>query len=351
MEDSKVKDSELNRTQEISKISSETLNYIPVLRNNHMMDRIMTKIRLSGGDAVEDVLIAMQKVEMDLKKYKDDFRYTILLPGPPWMVENIEAKLSSNNNTKDLFKALNFNEKELQWCYILYSISLALFAITILCVFCGLNGWLIFISLILLCSSICWHTVWFAKTLETIVFVKVYKQIMDVMEHNYQEHSNFVKQILGLPDQITLRFQEMEKNKLFIQMDSEEKLVFQRSELKRARDLQSLAAIVAVNQATIEKDVAIIRNVTKLNYIEAELGIRDEFEARQRSHESALILLDGIAQCLVESAKAFVNDQNEKNKIRYQMQLVNGIRTRLQDNGIDALYEEEFMETIKPTFR
>jgi hypothetical protein len=188
---------------------------------------------------------------------------------------------------------------------------------------------------------------WFATTMKDIVTVKVYDQIMDVIQHSYQEHANFVKQILGLPDQITLRSQEMEKNKLFIQMDSEEKLVFQRSELERARDLQGLAAIVAEHQATIEKDVEIIRNATKLNYIEAELGIRDKFEAKQRSHESALILLDGIAQCLVESAKAFVDDQNEKNKIRYQMQLVNGIRSRLQDNGIDALYEEGFMETIK----
>ena len=167
------------------------------------------------------------------------------------------------------------------------------------------------------------------------------------MKNNYIEHCNYVQKVLALPEQVMLRHQEMDRNKIFIGIEGEENRHRKELELKHAESLQGLAALVAINQATTEEEIAAIRNQTKLNYLEVELGIRDQVEARKRSHESALILLNGMAECLVERAKALAEDDQEQRNIRYQFQLINGIRGRFQDIGANAMSEEELYEAIK----
>lgn len=337
---------ELNRAEKILAINSAHVDSIPTLGNNHEIDRIMTRIRLSGGNTVEEILIAIQKIELDFPKYRDTFIYKVLRPGPPLLVKNIETKLSSNQETKRLFKALNANPEELQWCYNYYHISLALLGTFITTMFTG-SFHLVLGSFILLLLSIMWHRYYFTHTIDTTVFVKVYQQICDVLERDYQEHCNYVQKVISFPDQVKLRHQEMNKNKLFTSMEIEENRNRQELELKQAKSLQTLAGMVAIHQATTEEDIANIRNQTKLDYLEKELGIHNRIEAQQRSHESALVLLNGIAQCLIERGKSLSNDDQEQRNINYQLKLVNGICGRFQNGGAGAVADGELYESIK----
>jgi hypothetical protein len=337
---------ELNRAEKILNINSAHVDSIPTLGNNHEIDRIMTRIRLSGGNTVEEILIAIQKIELDFPKYRDTFIYKVLRPGPPLLVKNIETKLSSNQETKRLFKALNIDLGELQWCYNYYYTSLALLVAFIITLFTG-NFHLVLGSFILLSLSITWHSYWFTHTIDRTVFVKVYEQICDVLERDYQEHCNYVQKVISFPDQVTLRHQEMNKKKLFDSMQVEENRNRQDLELKQAKSLQKLAGMVAIHQATTEEEIANIRNQTKLDYLETELGIRNRIEAQKRSHESALVLLNGMAQCLIERGKSLANDDQEQRNISYQLKLVNGIRGRFQNVGADAMAEGELYESLK----
>lgn len=336
---------QLDLTKKIMNYEGNQPTQMPLLSNNFMLDKLMNKIRLEGH--LDDIIRIIQIVERRFPKYRDSWLYNFIFPGPSLLVGGIEDEFNKTPHTKELFKYLDLDKKEILWCNVIYCTTLSLAVISAIALKLALNGmfWSLW-AIPLFALSIFLQLKLFEHTFKHIGFVQIYQQICDVLDTQYKEHCDYVKKVINFPEQVQQRWQEMEKNKAFDSMSAAEKQHRQELELKTAQSLQDLAGVVAIAQATTEAEVQEIKNKTQLNYRAAELKIIDQSEENKRRHEIALSALESMGRCLVEQAKAVATDSQEKQNIEYQLHLLNGIKSKLQSGGSAAMSDETIYESI-----
>ena len=321
---------------------------MPRLVESYMLDKLMTRIRLQP-DGLETVINIMSMIEIDFPKYKDNWLHKTVLPGPLELIQSIQQRFNENSLTKDLFKYLYYDKLDINRCRKIYVFNIILSVFTVIVIFMAFKIQLYeaLLVVILWMLSVYLQVKFFEYTMQYVCFTKVYAQIMNVIENHYNQHCAYVKRVIEIPQQIQERWQETEKQMIFDGMSAAEIENRKSLELKSGEKLQHLAAVVAINQATTDANIQKIKNETGLNYLEKELGIHDEIESKKRRHELLRSSVDAMGQFLVERGKALAEDAQEQRNIKYQLNLLKGIRSRdLSDESVyDAINQMMDMMT------
>lgn len=334
-----------NKLQKIMAIDSPQTSSLGLSPENHALDQIMSKIQRDGN--LEEVITAIQKVERKFPKYQNAIYYKLWLPGPSLLIKEIKNIFEQNLVTKPLFKKLDWDKTEINICNILYSITIVVSVLSLICILLAFTGFywgLLILPLLVIC--IFSQMRFFEHAIKYIAFVKIYETMCNVLEHRYREHSQYVQNVISFPEQVQLRFQQTEKNKIFATLNSEEQEHLERLELEKAQSLQDLAACVAIAQKSTEAEIKTIENKTKLDYLQQDLHIRDGADLQKRRHEMAMAAINCTERYLVEQAKILGKDENERRKIDYQLKLLNGIKGDFQSNGNQSFASESVYESI-----
>jgi hypothetical protein len=324
---------ELNRVQSMMSsvdIESRVIPPQPRLVENYMLDKVMTRI-LWLPNGMETVLNIMQKTEIDFDKYKNSFLYLWILPGPLRLVKLIDERFKQNPITEELWKLklLYDDPLELRLCHAAYIGNIVSFTLTCISPFVAIlfkSPWVLSIVLVWFICLFLQYAI-FKHTMRFILFNKIYKQIVDVIENHYDLHCAYVKRVFEIPQQIEERWQRTQAQMIEDGMSDAEIRNRKSLELKTGAALQTLGAVISLQQAKDDAEIHEIKNKTQLDYLQKELKIKnEELHDPNRQHELIRASVDAMGQFLVERAKMLGIDDQEKRNINYQLNLLNGIR-------------------------
>jgi hypothetical protein len=343
MSETDGKQYELNRVKSIMSAADIDLRVIPPqprLVENYMLDKVMTKI-LWQPNGMETVLNTMLKIEIDFDKYKNSFLYLWIFPGPVRLVKLINERFKQNPITEDLWKLrlLYDDPLELRLCRAAYIGNIVSFILTCISPFIAIlfkSPWVLLIVLIWFAFLFFQYAI-FKHTMRFILFTKIYDQIMDVIENHYDQHCAYVKRVFEIPQQIEEKWQQTQAQMVEDGMSDAEIRNRKSLELKTGEALQTLGAVIALQQAKDDAEIHGIKNNTQLDYLQKELKIKnEELHDPNRQHELIRASVDAMGQFLVKRAETLAIDDQEKRNINYQLNLLNSIR-----NG-DVPYEHVF---------
>jgi hypothetical protein len=333
MSETEHKQYELNRVKSIisaADIDSRVIPPQPRLVENYMLDKVMTKI-MWQPNGMETVLNIMLKIEIDFDKYKNSFLYLWIFPGPVLLVKLIDERFKQNPIMEDLRKLrlLYDDPLELALCLAAYTGNVILFILTCISPFIAIlfkSHWVLWIVLIWFACLFAQYAI-FKHTMRFILFTKIYKQIVDIIENHYDLHCAYVKRVFEIPQQIEERWQRTQAQMIEDGMNGDEIRNRKLLELKTGTALQSLGAAIALQQAKNDAEIQTIKDRTKLDYLQKELRItNEELNDPSRQHELVRSSVDAMGQFLVERSKALGVDEQERRNIQYQLNLLNGIR-------------------------
>jgi hypothetical protein len=314
------------------------------------LDKEMEKIHKQGN--LIDVVKLMQKVEKIIPKYKNSPLYKLILPGPYRLVMAIQSLFYSKETTAPLFDFLVTDWSEINWSLRLYIFVLAILVIELIfgavLVFTFLTtwvfitnkffwAWFIFLGLVY-GIFLRLQIMFFNHTIENIVFVRIYEGIYQSFENRQKEQQKLINTIYSMPDKIQEWELASAGNKILASLQSEEKRHLKELELKRIQGLQDLAAIVAKHQATSDAEIQEIQSKTRLDILERELGIRNQEEAKKRSHEVLLKIIEAESRVLVAQSEALARILAEKAKYdSEQLKTETKANARVDVAGAEAL--------------
>jgi hypothetical protein len=340
MSETEDKQYELNRVSIMSAadIESRVIPPQPRLVENYMLDKVMTKI-MWQPNGMETVLNIMLKTEIDFDKYKNSFLYLWVLCGPVRLVKLIDERFKQNPITEDLWKLrlLYDDPLELALCRAAYIGNIVSFVLTCISPFIAIlfkSPWFLSIILIWFACLFAQYAI-FKHTMRFILFTKIYKQIVDIIENHYDLHCAYVQRVFEIPQQIEERWQRTQAQMIEDGMSNAEIRNRKSLELETGSALQVLGAAIALQQAKDDAEIHGIKNKTQLDYLQKELKIKnEELHDPSRQHELIRASVDAMGQFLVKRAETLAIDDQEKRNINYQLNLLNGIR-----NG-DVPYEQ-----------
>lgn len=318
------------------------------------LDKEMEKIHKQGN--LIDVVKLMQKVEKIIPKYKNSPFYKVILPGPYQLVMAIQSLFYSKETTAPLFDFLVTDWSEINWSLRLYIFVLAILVIELIfgavLVFTFLTTWIfitnkffwawfIFFGL-LYGIGLRLQIMFFNHTIENIVFVRIYEGIYQSFANRQKEQQKLINTIYSMPDKIQEWEATSQANKILASLQSEEKRHLKELELKRIQGLQDLATIVAKHQATSDAEIEAIQterqDKTRLDFLERELGITSQEEAKKRSHEVLLKTIEAESRVLVAQSESLARILAEKDKSESeQRKTETKANARVEVAGAEAL--------------
>lgn len=321
-----------------------------------ILKQIMAQIQREG--TLPQLVIAMQGIDEVINKYRDSFwRFCIVLPGPFMMVSEVTRRLNSDDTMRNFRRAYNPDELEIKLSIAICITSWLLFILSIIAIitaatfkwFWGLV--IVLLWLIILAGQI----KYFSKLMQETGFVKFYYQFKELLERIEAQERELFAKIYIMPTQIAEKKAEIEKLKKTNRLEAE----LQEYQLETQIHLETLARTLAISKATTEEQVKVLRNNTQLDYIKAELNIKDEIEERKRRHQIVLAEIQALEKILTERMKTLVRyneadreqGREERKDIRQTKQeiakslaILRGWKGKFQSLGNDAFADESIYD-------
>jgi hypothetical protein len=283
-----------------------------------LLENMMIDMQNNGNMA--EVQFALERSDQIIEKYRSSFwRYHLLLPGPKIFIKAIESQFSEEDNIRPLLKAFTYDRVEIRLSTYLYILSLCLFLTSIAAIPSALIWqlyWLLIIPFVLFCVA--WiQVLWFRTIINESCFVPLYTMIRDAILRRITAQQQFIEDTLGLRETVYKKYQEFEKEKEFNRLDANIQEEYKLLELKSVERLQGLAATVAIFQANNDEEINKLRNQTNLDYIKAELNIRNETEGL---HQIAMAEIDACSKILVAQAEILGRDSQAESDMQRDIQ-------------------------------
>jgi len=201
--------------------------------------------------------------------------------------------------------------------------------------------------------------------INTISFVPTYNTICDLIQRRVDSQVEYITKTYEIPEQIKLRQQEAEKNKIFANISADERREMEELELENAIYLQQIRETLAIAQATSDEQVKEIKENLRLQALKNDMALKykyedlerlDQIDARKRGHELLIVRVKAMAEILKEQARILADDSQERAKIDYQLSLLKGIQGDLsssnfyQSNSLHEAFEKltEIMTNPSP---
>lgn len=322
---------------------------------NLQLYEILKKIQREGK--LPYCINTLQSIELTLQEYKNDgLGYKIFQCVPSELVKKIEQKLKLDESTKAFIEYLYISwklglSKNIYTCTIIFTIFCGFFCVV--SVVSASNGfyWLIPATLILLVLLCLWifliQVPIFDDTVRAIRFTKIYEEIYNVIENIHKEHLNLIADFLSIPTRIETLEQDSEFNKVRDRIKSDEQENYERLELERRKGSQELLATLALAQATGERDVQIILDETELDRLAKELHIKNLKAEKECVHEITMSVVENMGRAVVEQSKILAKDDEEQRNIQYQLDMLNGIKDKIQKSGYAAMSDMSVVDSMK----
>lgn len=308
-----------------------------------LLEQMMIQMQQEGNMA--EVQFALERSDEIIKKYRKSFwRYKILFPGPAMFIDAIKSQFYEEPTIRPLLKAFVYDKMEVRLSNYIYRVSIFLCIGSFLAILTAIAKFYWFLVIVpLFCLCLFLQSLFFEKIIDESVFVPLYQMIRDSVVRRIEAQQKFVEKTLSLRETVYQRYQEFEKRKIFDRLNADEKENFKRLELEATERLQGLAATVAIHQAQNEEQVKSLRNQTNLDYIKAELNIKDEIEEKNRLHQLALAEINALEKILVAQAQILGEDSKEERnmerEIKRNLAVLRGWKSTLGKKGNQGFKE------------
>ena len=321
-----------------------------------ILKQIMAEIQSKGE--LPQVVIAMQGINELVEKYRQSYwRYRIFLPGPAWMVSEVTRRLKSDDIMRKFCRAYNPDELEIKLSIVICITSWLLFILSIIAIITAATfKWFWVLAIVPLWALILAGQIkYFGKIMQETGFVKFYYQLNEFLERIEEQERELFAKIYIMPTQIAEKKAEVEKLKETNKLEAE----LQESQLDTQIHLEALARTLALSKATTEEQVKALRNNNQLDYIKAELNIKDEIEERNRRHQIVLAEIQALEKILTKKMETLgkynEEDREEpreerrdirqtKQEIAKSLSILRGWKGKFQDLGNDAFNDESIYE-------
>ncbi len=296
-----------------------------------------------------EVCIVFDKVMLLAGKYQKDFQnkpfwWSLFYLTPERLIGRIKDRLNQEEVTKDFFKTLEYEPSEIK-AYniamkfvIFYWLVVTLFLPISLLSAWSLNNFLLVILLVVLIIFGIIFLVsldqFYKYVVKSIVFVKVFHQFFAAFNNQENKRLNFFDNTCDLPRIIEEKWQSNQANKFADILDVDRLEEYQRMQLEAGIRLQTLSAILAMNQAINQDEIERLRMETRLQELQGALRITDEeFHAKEHQRRLAYQSIQSTEQILVAMASFLAYDNIQDHNLQRMMNLMNGMKKKIRKDG------------------
>lgn len=331
---------------------NQATNTIQQRAANSRLGKMLLQIHREGN--MDQVVIVFQRIEKVNATYRNNSShndldklillfYQIFRPLPSMLIRELENELKSNAVTRVLIDTLYFDKIALRDYNFLYTICWIPLLICLVGFF--IKNYLLAVSFAFVTVIIFILKVWWSEyAINKVGFLRLYDEIDKAIQYQETQYTQFVTKICDAYDKIERKELDIEVQKRIDNLDANQKENYKRLELESQQNLQTLSAAVALTQTKDELKIKELREKSNLDYMAAELRIKDEAGMKERAHQIALAIIKKEEKVLSELAKA-LGDENEKNRDQYReikrMQVIlAGMKGDFQRNGKAGMADE-----------